>query len=196
MNVTTVTHAADIVAALLFVLSLAGLSQHRSSRSGVVFGICGMALSLVTLIVFAARDISATAFTLIVVAMLTGGAVGLWQARVVAMTEIPELIAILHSFVGLAAVLIGWNGYYEVEARGATQTQIAADLLRFHHAEVSIGIFIGAVTFTGSVVAFLKLSERIKSRPLTLPGKNALNLGALAAFVALTAWFTVSPGLG
>jgi proton-translocating NAD(P)+ transhydrogenase subunit beta len=195
MNVTTMTQAADIVAALLFILSLAGLSQHRSSRAGVMFGACGMALALVTLVAFAALDISAMAITLIVVAMLTGGAVGLWQARVVEMTEIPELIAILHSFVGLAAVLVGWNSYYEVEARGAAQTQIAADLLRFHHAEVSIGIFIGAVTFTGSVIAFLKLSTRIKSRPLTLPGKNALNIGALAAFVALTAWFTVSPSL-
>jgi NAD(P) transhydrogenase subunit beta len=110
------------------------------------------------------------------------------------MTQMPELIAVLHSFVGLAAVLVGWNSYLEVEAHGS-RGRIAADLIGIHHAEVFIGVFIGAVTFTGSVVAYLKLSARIKSRPLTLPGKNALNLGALALFAVLTVWFTVSPGL-
>ena len=115
--------------------------------------------------------------------MALGAAIGLWRARIVEMTEMPELIAILHSFVGLAAVLVGWNSYLEVEATASAQTQVAADLLGIHHAEVFIGVFIGAVTFTGSVVAFLKLSARIKSSPLMLPGKNVLNLGALVAFV-------------
>ena len=96
--------------------------------------------------------------------MVIGAVIGLWRARVVEMTGMPELIAMLHSFVGLAAVLVGWNGYYEVEA----QRQRAArarrrSLLRIHHAEVFIGVFIGAVTFTGSIVAFLKLSARINS---------------------------------
>ncbi|MGW1709591.1 Re/Si-specific NAD(P)(+) transhydrogenase subunit beta [Streptomyces sp. NPDC002206] len=196
MNTTTATQAADLVAALLFIFSLAGLSQHRTARVGVAYGIGGMALALVATVIVAGRDISAGAVTLIVVATVIGGAVGLWRAREVEMTQMPELIAVLHSLVGLAAVLIGWNSYYEVEAYGSTQTRIAHDLLRIHHAEVFIGIFIGAVTFTGSIIAFLKLSARIKSRPLTLPGKNALNLGALAAFVALTIWFAVSPSLG
>ena len=96
----------------------------------------------------------------------------------------PELIAALHSFVGLAAVLVGWDGYYEVESHGGAG--FPSDLLRIHHAEVFIGVFIGAVTFTGSIVAFLKLSARIKSAPLMLPGKNILNLGSLVAFAALT----------
>ncbi|MEU4093377.1 Re/Si-specific NAD(P)(+) transhydrogenase subunit beta [Streptomyces sp. NPDC026673] len=196
MNATTAAQAADIVAALLFIFSLAGLSQHRTSRAGVAYGMAGMALALVATVVAASRDISATAVVLIVAATAVGGAVGLWRARKVEMTQMPELIAVLHSLVGLAAVLVGWNSYYEVEAHGAAQTRVAQDLLGIHHAEVFIGIFIGAVTFTGSVVAFLKLSARIKSRPLTLPGKNALNLGALLGFVALTVWFTVSPGLG
>jgi NAD(P) transhydrogenase subunit beta len=108
----------------------------------------------------------------------------------------PELIAILHSFVGLAAVLVGWTGYYDVEARGSAQAVIAQNLLHIHHAEVFIGIFIGAVTASGSVVAYLKLSGRIKSRPLVLPGKNLLNLGAIAAFVILTVLFVIHPGLG
>ncbi|GGO43823.1 NAD(P) transhydrogenase subunit beta [Streptomyces daqingensis] len=190
------TSAAELVAALLFILSLAGLSRHRTSRAGVAFGICGMALALVATVVVAAVDISATATVLILVAMAAGAAAGLWRARLVAMTEMPELIAILHSFVGVAAVLVGWNSYLQVEAKGAEQTHVAAELLRIHHAEVFIGIFIGAVTFTGSVVAYLKLSARIKSQPLVLPGKNALNLGALAAFAALTVWFAITPSLG
>ncbi|MBP0454827.1 Re/Si-specific NAD(P)(+) transhydrogenase subunit beta [Kitasatospora sp. RG8] len=196
MTSTTAAHAADLVAALLFILSLAGLSQHRTSRAGVGYGIAGMALALAATVVVASRSITAGAVTLIVVAMALGGAIGLWRARQVEMTQMPELIAVLHSFVGLAAVLVGWNSYLEVESLGSAQDTVAADLLGIHHAEVFIGIFIGAVTFTGSIVAFLKLSARIASRPLVLPGKNALNLGALGAFVALTAWFTVSPGLG
>ncbi|GAA1950674.1 Re/Si-specific NAD(P)(+) transhydrogenase subunit beta [Kitasatospora viridis] len=195
MTSTTASHAADLVAALLFIFSLAGLSQHRTSRAGVVYGIAGMALALVATVVLAADSISAGAVALILLAMVLGGAAGLWRARKVEMTQMPELIAVLHSFVGLAAVLVGWDSYLEVESHGSAQTRIAADLLRIHHAEVFIGIFIGAVTFTGSIVAFLKLSARINSRPLTLPGKNALNLGALAAFVGLTVWFTVSPNL-
>ncbi|MFE1850570.1 Re/Si-specific NAD(P)(+) transhydrogenase subunit beta [Streptomyces sp. NPDC059489] len=196
MNSTTAAHAADIVAALLFIFSLAGLSQHRTSRAGVAYGMAGMALALVATVVAASQDVSATAVLLIVVATVIGGAVGLWRARKVEMTQMPELIAVLHSLVGLAAVLVGWNSYYEVEAHGVAQTAVTQDLLGIHHAEVFIGIFIGAVTFTGSIVAFLKLSGRIKSRPLTLPAKNALNLGALTAFVGLTIWFTVAPSLG
>ncbi|MEU5592798.1 Re/Si-specific NAD(P)(+) transhydrogenase subunit beta [Streptomyces sp. NPDC020298] len=193
MTSLTASHAADLVAALLFILSLAGLSQHRTSRVGVVYGIAGMVLALVATVVAAAQNITAEAVALILLAMALGAVIGLWRARRVEMTQMPELIAVLHSFVGLAAVLVGWNSYLEVEAHGTAQTRIGADLLGIHHAEVFIGVFIGAVTFTGSIVAFLKLSARIKSRPLTLPGKNALNLGALGAFVVLTVWFTISP---
>ncbi|GGW95534.1 NAD(P) transhydrogenase subunit beta [Streptomyces malachitofuscus] len=194
MTSMTVSRAADLVAALLFILSLAGLSQHRTSRAGVVYGIAGMALALSATVVAAADSISGGAIAAILLATAAGAVAGLWRARRVEMTQMPELIAVLHSFVGLAAVLVGWNSYLEVEANG-DRTHVAAELLRIHHAEVFIGIFIGAVTFTGSLVAYLKLSGRIKSRPLVLPGKNALNLGALAAFVALTVWFTVSPNL-
>jgi len=108
----------------------------------------------------------------------------------------PELIAALHSCVGLAAVLVGWDGYFDVEAKGNAQTTIAPDLSHIHHAEVFIGVFIGAVTFSGSVIAYLKLSERIKSKPLVLPGKNVINVGALVAFVVLTSLFIIHPRLG
>jgi NAD(P) transhydrogenase subunit beta len=125
-------------------------------------------------------------------AVIAGAAVGLQRARRVEMTAMPELIAVLHSFVGLAAVLVGWNGYLQVE-HAPGQTEVASDLLTIHHAEVFIGVFIGAVTFTGSIVAYGKLSGRINSSPLMLPAKNVLNLGALAAFAVLTVWFTASP---
>jgi NAD(P) transhydrogenase subunit beta len=194
MTAQTVTQAAYIVAALLFILSLAGLSKHETSRQGVVFGIAGMTIAVAATIGLASRSIAAGGLALIAVAMVIGAVIGLWRARVVEMTGMPELIAMLHSFVGLAAVLVGWNGYYEVEAHGAA-VDFAGSLLRIHHAEVFIGVFIGAVTFTGSIVAFLKLSARINSKPLMLPGKNALNLGALGAFAALTIAFVVSPHL-
>ncbi|BBB01551.1 putative pyridine nucleotide transhydrogenase, beta subunit [Actinacidiphila reveromycinica] len=196
MTASTAAQAAYIVAALLFILSLAGLSRHETSRSGVVFGISGMAIALAATIGLASRSIAATGIGLLVAAMVIGAGIGLWRARRVEMTGMPELIAILHSFVGLAAVLVGWNGYLDVEARGSRQTEIAHDLLGIHHAEVFIGIFIGAVTFTGSIIAFLKLSARIKSSPLMLPGRNYLNIGALVAFVGLTAAFVASPDIG
>jgi NAD(P) transhydrogenase subunit beta len=196
LTAATAAQAAYIVAALLFVLSLAGLSRHETSRSGIVYGISGMAVALVATIGLASRSIAATGIGLIVVAMVIGAGIGLWRARVVEMTGMPELIAILHSFVGLAAVLVGWDGYYDVEARGGAQTAIAHDLLRIHHGEVFIGVFIGAVTFSGSIVAYLKLSAKIASSPLTLPGKNLINVGALGVFVVLTTLFVIHPSLG
>ena len=196
MSAGTAATAAYIVAALLTVMSLAGLSRHETARAGVAYGIAGMAVALVATVVLAAESLTAGAIALLAVAMVVGGGIGLWRARVVEMTGMPELIALLHSFVGLAAVLVGWNGYLEVEAEGAAQTTVAPELLGIHSVEVGIGVFIGAVTFTGSLVAYGKLSGRMKSRPLTLPGKNALNLGALVAFAALTVAFTVTPSLG
>jgi NAD(P) transhydrogenase subunit beta len=196
VTATSIAQAAYIVAALLFILSLAGLSKHETSRQGIGFGIAGMAIALAATIGQATQDIAAIGATLLVIAVVIGAVIGLWRARVVEMTGMPELIAALHSFVGLAAVLVGWDGYYGVEAKGNAQIEVAHDLLRIHHAEVFIGVFIGAVTFTGSIVAFLKLSARINSRPLMLPGKNVLNVGALVAFVGLTVAFVVSPSLG
>src|ERR671920_1024534 len=195
MTAVSAAAAAYIVSGLLFVLSLAGLSRHESAKAGNAFGIAGMAIALAATVGLATRSISGIGLTLLVVAMIVGAIIGLWRARRVEMTGMPELIAILHSFVGLAAVLVGWNGYLSVEAELDEQTEVAANLLGIHSAEVVIGVFIGAVTFTGSIVAFLKLSGRIRSNPLMLPGRNALNLGALAVFAVLTVVFVVSPGL-
>ena len=199
MTIESLAQAAFLVAALLFILALAGLSKHETAKAGNAFGMTGMAIALIATIVLAVdRHIEALGLILIGVAMVLGGAVGLWRARVVEMTGMPELIAILHSFVGLAAVLVGWNGYLLIEG-GGDPAEIALltsqGTLGIHHAEVFIGVFIGAVTFTGSIVAFGKLSGRMKSNPLVLPAKNALNVGALVLFVALTVWFCISPSL-
>jgi H+-translocating NAD(P) transhydrogenase subunit beta len=195
MDAESIAQAAYIVAALLFILSLAGLSRHETSRQGVVYGIAGMTIALAAVIGLATRHIDSTGAILLVVAVVIGAAIGLWRAKVVEMTGMPELIALLHSFVGLAAVLVGWDGFYDVEHRSG-QTEFAGSLLRIHHAEVFVGVFIGAVTFTGSIVAFLKLSARISSAPLKLPARNLLNLGALIAFFALTGVFVGKPELG
>jgi H+-translocating NAD(P) transhydrogenase subunit beta len=194
MTAVTAAAAAYIVAGLLFILSLAGLSKHETAKSGNAYGIAGMVIALAATIGLAARSLTAAAGTLLAVAVLIGAAIGLWRARRVEMTGMPELIAMLHSFVGLAAVLVGWNGYLSVEAN-AEQSEIPGNLLGIHSAEVVIGVFIGAVTFTGSIVAFLKLSARIKSNPLMLPGHNWLNLAALAAFVVLTVLFVIQPNI-
>lgn len=194
MHAETIAQATYIVAGLLFILSLAGLSKHETSRQGIVFGIVGMVIAVSATIGLASRSIAATGLILIAIAMAIGAVIGLWRARRVEMTGMPELIALLHSFVGLAAVLVGWNGYYDVEALGKS-ADFPGELLRIHHAEVFIGVFIGAVTFTGSIIAFLKLSARMKSPPLVLPGKNLLNLGMLGAFVVLTVAFVASPHL-
>jgi NAD(P) transhydrogenase subunit beta len=192
----SVADAAYIVSALLFIMALAGLARHETSRQGILYGIAGMVIALAATINVAVRDVPGVAVVLLVIAVLIGAVIGLWRARVVEMTGMPELIALLHSFVGLAAVLVGWSSYYGVEAKGSAQTEIATNLLRVHHAEVFIGVFIGAVTFTGSIIAFLKLSARINSRPLMLPGKNLINVGALVAFAALTIAFVASPNFG
>ncbi len=199
MTIESIAQAAYLVAALLFILALAGLSRHETAKVGNTYGIAGMAVALAATIALAIdTGIDSIGMILLGVAMVVGAGIGLWRARVVEMTGMPELIALLHSFVGLAAVLVGWNGYLLVEG-GADPAEV--DLLTLqgtlgiHHAEVFIGVFIGAVTFTGSIIAYLKLSAKISSKPLVLPGKNLLNIGALVAFVALTAWFVASPSL-
>ncbi|MCV7385474.1 Re/Si-specific NAD(P)(+) transhydrogenase subunit beta [Mycolicibacter longobardus] len=198
-SVETAASAAYIVAALLFILALAGLSKHETSKAGNSFGIFGMAVALAATITLAVHhQIQPVGLALLIGATVVGAAIGLWRAKVVEMTGMPELIALLHSFVGLAAVLVGWNGYLHVENRpdGVDAHELTASgLLGIHSAEVFIGVFIGAVTFTGSIVANLKLSARMKSNPLMLPGKNFLNIGALVAFFALTVWFVHEPQL-
>jgi len=199
MTIESIAQSAYLVAALLFILALASLSKHESAKAGNTLGIAGMAIALVATIALAIdRKVEPMGLGLLAVAMVIGALIGLQRARRVEMTGMPELIALLHSFVGLAAVLVGWNGYLLVEGGGSSEEALALaaqGTLGIHHAEVFIGVFIGAVTFTGSIVAYLKLSGRASSSPLMLPGKNFLNVGALVVFAALTVWFVVSPSL-
>ncbi|MCO7261874.1 Re/Si-specific NAD(P)(+) transhydrogenase subunit beta [Dickeya zeae] len=161
--------AAYIVAAILFIFSLAGLSKHETSRQGNIFGISGMTIALLATIL----GPYAGNVGWIIAAMVIGGAAGVHLARKVEMTEMPELVAILHSFVGLAAVLVGFNSFIG-------ESDIAEPIMEnIHLTEVFLGIFIGAVTFTGSIVAFGKLRGLISSKPLMLPNRHKLNLLAL-----------------
>jgi NAD(P) transhydrogenase subunit beta len=191
MTVAALATAAYIVAALCFILSLAGLSRHESAKQGWTYGVIGMTLALVATAVLVIRlstdgvgSGGGLAIVLMVIAVVIGAAIGLWRAKIVLMTGMPELIALLHSFVGLAAVLIGWVGHRE--GLLMVRSDELQSLWNIHNAEIAIGIFIGAVTFTGSIIANLKLSARIKSAPLMLPGKNLLNIGALVVFAVLT----------
>ncbi len=199
VTVQTGARSAYVVAALLFIFALAGLSRHETARLGNRFGMSGMVVASVSTLALAVDGgISNGALAMLALAAAAGAAIGLWRARVVAMTGMPELIALLHSFVGLAAVLVGWNGFLQVEGAGASTERTALDadgLLGIHSAEVVIGVFIGAITLSGSVMAFLKLSARVRSAALVLPGKNLLNLAGVATFVVLTAWFVVDPQL-
>lgn len=177
--------AAYILAALLFVLALAGLSKHESARNGNMFGIAGMIIALLATIGFGVALGGWLPLVLTIAAMLIGGAIGIWRALTVQMTEMPQLIALLHSFVGLAAVLVGFNSF--LEPQGVSEAMHLVHLI-----EVYVGVFIGAVTLTGSIVAFLKLSAIISAKPLKLPMKNLLNLVALLVIVVLGVWFCIA----
>jgi len=191
MSMTTnLVQAAYIIAAVLFVASLAGLSKHETARQGNAFGIIGMVIALVATIWLAAdrAEHALTTVLLILVAMAVGASIGLWRARVVEMTGMPELVAMLHSFVGAAAVLVGYNSYLATSGLTGAEENI-------HLVEVFVGVFIGAVTFTGSVVANLKLSARISSKPLMLPRRHLLNLAAVIVSIALGVWFLIGPSI-
>ncbi|ELA8119603.1 Re/Si-specific NAD(P)(+) transhydrogenase subunit beta [Vibrio parahaemolyticus] len=176
--------AAYIVAALFFIMSLAGLSKQESARNGNYYGIAGMAIALIATIF----SPDAQGFGWIIIAMAIGGAIGIFYAKKVEMTEMPELVAILHSFVGLAAVLVGYNSYLDAP-EAATHAEHV-----IHLVEVFLGVFIGAVTFTGSIVAFCKLRGVISSSPLNLPHKHKMNLAAIVVSTLLMIYFVKADG--
>ncbi|MGY6401914.1 Re/Si-specific NAD(P)(+) transhydrogenase subunit beta [Vibrio parahaemolyticus] len=176
--------AAYIVAALFFIMSLAGLSKQESARNGNYYGIAGMAIALIATIF----SPDAQGFGWIIIAMAIGGAIGIFYAKKVEMTEMPELVAILHSFVGLAAVLVGYNSYLDAP-EAATHAEHV-----IHLVEVFLGVFIGAVTFTGSIVAFGKLRGVISSSPLNLPHKHKMNLAAIVVSTLLMIYFVKGDG--
>ncbi len=158
---------AYIAASILFILALGGLSNPESSRRGNLYGILGMAIALGATIAGA----HVTSYIVLAMCMSIGAVAGIIVAARVQMTQMPELVAILHSFVGLAAVLVGFASYIGPE------THFVGTEKTVHDLEIYLGVLIGAVTFTGSVVAFGKLSARITSKPLALPARHWLNLG-------------------
>ncbi|WP_077284843.1 Re/Si-specific NAD(P)(+) transhydrogenase subunit beta [Cognaticolwellia aestuarii] len=169
--------AAYILAALLFIFSLSGLSKQQTAETGNWYGIVGMSIALIATI----ADPRVDNVWIILVTMLIGAAIGLKLAKKVEMTQMPELVAILHSFVGLAAVLVGFNSYFEMDHSAMANITITASqqmATNIHLVEVFLGVFIGAVTFTGSIVAFAKLRGIINSAALMLPHRHKLNLAA------------------
>ena len=190
------THMAYILAALLFIMALAGLSKQETAKMGCLSGMVGMAIALLATFVRVGNifDNPSVCIFVIVVAMIGGAVVGIYVARKVQMTQMPELIACLHSFVGLAAVLVGFNSYIHMQEDPAVFLATPVAELNTELVEIFLGIFIGAVTFTGSIVAYGKLNGTyklriFKSAPLTLPFGNALNLGALVVSFLLLIWF-------
>ena len=171
--------AAYLIAGILFIMSLAGLAKQETAKRGNYFGILGMAIALVTTIVSIELDVESMAY--ILVAVLIGAIIGILLAKRVDMTEMPELIAALHSFVGLAAVFVGYNSFIEL----LSDHSFVGSMLIIHLTEIFLGIFIGAVTFTGSIIAFGKLHGKIRSNPLILPYKDLLNIGLVLVSAVL-----------
>ena len=188
---------AYILAGLLFILALANLSKQKTALRGNKLGIAGMVLALVAVILVTVVSNTADpvlAVVLIVIALLIGAAIGTWKAKSVQMTEMPQLVAMLHSFVGAAAVLVGFNSFITTPGAVLSDPTAAAENA-FHMGEVGIAVFIGAVTLTGSIIAYLKLAGKISGKPLTLPGRNVLNLLMLVVIIACIVWLVNTKGL-
>lgn len=174
---------AYILSAILFIFSLAGLSRQETAKNGNFLGILGMSIAVLATIF----SESVSGLFMIILAMLIGAMIGINKSNKVEMTQIPQMIAILHSFVGLSAVLVGINSYISSDT-------IENNMISIHLAEIFLGVFIGAMTFTGSMIAFGKLNGNISSKPLNLPNKNKLNLSALIFSFLLLIFFIKADG--
>jgi len=166
-----------IGATILFILSLGGLSNQESSRRGNLFGMIGMTIAVLATVF--GPQVGAAGIPWIIGAMLVGGAVGLYAARTVQMTQMPELVALMHSMVGLAAMLVGFATFIDPEAA----KEFTGSAKSIHEMEIYIGILIGAMTFSGSIIAFGKLSGRIGGNPMLLPGRHWMNLAGLLVVI-------------
>jgi NAD(P) transhydrogenase subunit beta len=171
-----------LAATILFVLSLGGLSNPETSRRGNLYGMIGMAIAVLATVL--GPHVTKAAYPWIIGAMLVGAVIGLYAARVVKMTQMPELVALMHSLVGLVAVLVGFANYIDPAAsaglEGAEKT--------VHELEIYVGVLIGAVTFSGSLIAFGKLSARISGKPLLIPARHWINLAGLLGVIWCGAW--------
>jgi NAD(P) transhydrogenase subunit beta len=179
----TLSTAAYVGATILFILSLGGLSSPETSRRGNLYGMIGMTIAVLATVL--GPQVTKAGYPWIFAAMVAGAGIGLYAARVVKMTQMPELVALMHSLVGLAAVLVGFANYIDPAAagtfKGAEKT--------IHELEVYIGVLIGAVTFSGSIIAFGKLSARISGKPMLLPARHWINLAGLLVVIWCGGWF-------
>ena len=177
--------AAYLFAGILFILSLGGLSSQESAKRGVLYGMTGMLIAILSTVL----GEGVQGYTYIIVAIVIASFIGIFVARKVEMTSMPQLVAILHSFVGLAAVLVGFGSYLDPH----TQTLVGTEHT-IHLVEVFIGIFIGAITFTGSIIAWGKLDGKIRSKPLVYPGRHAVNIILVIITIVLGFFFTQATG--
>jgi len=174
-----------IGATILFILSLGGLSNPETARRGNFYGIAGMTIAILATVL----GPKVTSYVPIIAAMAIGGSVGIFAAIKVKMTEMPELVALMHSLVGLAAVLVGFANYIDPTTgfTGAEKT--------IHEVEIYLGILIGAVTFSGSVIAFGKLSAKISGKPVLLPARHLINLAGLVGVIFLGKFFLAAESI-
>ncbi|AQV98132.1 NAD(P)(+) transhydrogenase (Re/Si-specific) subunit beta [Cupriavidus necator] len=177
-----ISNIAYLGASALFILSLSGLSHPDTARRGNLLGMAGMVIAVLTTVLAGSPD----GIAIIIGAMLVGGIAGAMLAKRVEMTQMPQLVAVLHSFVGLAAVLVGYANYLDTHVLTGAEKAI-------HEVETYLGILIGAVTFTGSIIAFLKLQGTMGGKPMLLPGRHALNAVALLVCVWLGYAFLSAP---
>ena len=186
MIVKEIQIAAYLFASILFILSLGGLSSQESAKRGVFYGIIGMLIAIIATVL--GQGVEGHVY--IIVAIAIAAVIGTLVARKVEMTSMPQLVAILHSFVGLAAVLVGYGSYIDVDTQAIVGTEHT-----IHLVEVFVGVFIGAITFTGSIIAWGKLDGKVMSKPLLYPGRHIVNVVLLIACFVLGYLYTVAPGL-
>ncbi|MFT3968451.1 MAG: NAD(P)(+) transhydrogenase (Re/Si-specific) subunit beta, partial [Sphingobium sp.] len=179
---------AYLVSGILFILALRSLSSPETSRTGNRYGMAGMALAIGTTL----YTHNAVALPEIVIALAVGGVIGFAVARRIAMTAMPQLVAAFHSLVGLAAVVVGAAAWLDPAALGIMEPG-TGEIVTHGRIELALGIAIGAITFSGSVIAFLKLNGTLPGKPILLPARHILNLGTLAVIVGLVAWFHAMP---
>jgi H+-translocating NAD(P) transhydrogenase subunit beta len=175
----TLSTASYLGSTILFILSLGGLSNPESSRRGNLYGMIGMTIAVLATVF--GPQVTGAGYAWIIGAMVVGGSIGLFASRIVKMTQMPELVALMHSLVGLAAMLVGFANYIDP----AASSEFTGAAKSIHEMEIYIGILIGAVTFTGSIIAFGKLSGKIGGKTLLLPGRHWLNLAGLVVVI----WF-------
>jgi H+-translocating NAD(P) transhydrogenase subunit beta len=180
-----------LAAGVLFILALRGLSSPETSRRGNMFGMIGMTIAVLTTLGQIGAPDSVLTWILVIAGLGIGGGIGAYIARSIPMTSMPELVAAFHSLVGLAAVFVAAGALYAPEAFGiGTPGNIAPSSLL----EMSLGVAIGAITFTGSVIAFAKLSGRMSGKPIILPMRHLINIGLAVLLVLLIYWFCLSGG--